>query len=158
MPKHKKKKTKKQKPTVVVQASTEDGSLQMVGIGNLRVIITYDADSDSWFARGLEIDYAAQGESLKDVKKRFYEGLRQTVQENLTTYGDVTHILKVAPPEVWAEYFTNAQALRKIHSQVSTYQLQIATEVFPVDLQNELTFEGISYIPAAGQAMEQPHV
>ena len=152
MSKPKKKKAKKEKPTVVVQATTQDGSLHLVGIGNLRVIITHD--DDSWFARGLEIDYAALGESLSDVKKRFYEGLRQTVRENLKTYGDVAHILKVAPPEVWMEYFNNAQALRKIHSQVSAHQ--IVTQVLPADL-SDLPFEGISYIPAAA-SMEQINV
>jgi predicted RNase H-like HicB family nuclease len=46
-------------------------------IGALRVFI-YN-DDGSYFAQGLELDYFAQGESLEDVKARFFDGLLLTL-------------------------------------------------------------------------------
>ena len=54
------------------RASTEDRSTQIVGIGNLRVMIM--KTSTYWYAQGLEIDYAAQGETIEEVKECFQMG------------------------------------------------------------------------------------
>ena len=57
------------------------GSAHIVGIGDLRVILS--KEDGSWFAQALEIDYFAEGVSLEDVKKRFEDGLVLTIDENL---------------------------------------------------------------------------
>ena len=76
-------------------------TLYGVGIWNLHVIITHD--DGSWFAQAAEIDYAAQGDSVEDVKSRFQQGLCSTIHEHLTVYGDLDQFLQPAPPEVWKE-------------------------------------------------------
>lgn len=80
---------------------TTSGSTHVVHIGNLRVLIVND--DSSWFANGLEIDYAAQGSSLKDVKHRFERGLAATIDQHLKVYGSIDRILKPAPEDVWVE-------------------------------------------------------
>ena len=101
-----KKKKKKHPPvhTTAFHGQSEDG-FNVVGIGNLRVVLIQD--DDAWFAQGLEIDYAAQGSSVEDVKKKFAQGLCATLHENLKAYGNIERILRVAPPQVWNELFYN---------------------------------------------------
>ncbi len=76
----------------------KDGT-NIVGIGNLRVVII--EDEGTWFAQGLEIDYAVQAKSLATVKKAFEDGLAATIHENLRIHGTIEALLKPAPPEVW---------------------------------------------------------
>lgn len=72
-----------------------------VGIWNLHVIITHD--DGSWFAQAAEIDYAAQGDSIEDVKSRFQQGLCSTIHEHLTVYGNLDQFLQPPPADVWTE-------------------------------------------------------
>ena len=115
---------KKPKKVLAPQAMAlhgASGSTHFVGIGNLRVMIT--RDHGSWFAQGLEIDYAAQGSSLEDVKKRFEEGLAATIEEHLKIYASIDKLLRPAPKEVWVE-LANAAAEMKRYSQVSVHTLR----------------------------------
>lgn len=107
-------------------------SAHVVGIGNLRVMITND--DGSWFAQSLEIDYAAQGHSLEDVKKRFEDGLCKTIEQHLRIYGSIDNLLQVAPKEVWTEFFNNSK-IQNRYSHVSVH------EKFP--------FDGIEYFERA---------
>lgn len=133
MPKKSTPKKAKRKAATAFHAKAEDGT-NFVGIGDLRVIIV--KDGDGWFAQGLEIDYAAEGNSLKNVQKRFQEGLRATAQEHLKAYGTIEGLLKVAPNDVWKEMLTNGKKFR--HSQVSVCKLD----------QNELPlpYDSINYL------------
>jgi hypothetical protein len=107
---------------------TADGA-DVVGIGNLRVMITND--DGSWFAQGLEIDYAAQGESLDDAKRRFEQGLAATITEHLRVYGTIERLLQPAPREVWQEFLGPSAMVRAGYSQLSFHK-----------------FEGIAYFKA----------
>jgi len=111
-------------------AKTKEGSAHIVGFGNLRVVITND--DGSWFAQALEIDYAAQGKSMEDVKKRFEHGLAVTIDEHLKIYGSIKMLLQPAPPEVWVELLEHAK-LAKRFSQIS------------IHVHQALPFEGIDY-------------
>jgi len=73
---------------------TDKGTAHVVGIGDLRVMIV--EEEGHWFAQGLEIDYAADGLSLDDVKRRFEQGLASTVSEHVKIYGSIQHLLRVA--------------------------------------------------------------
>ena len=117
----------KKKPKSAVRAKkplafhgkTNDGKNHVVGIGNLRAVIVQD--NAHWFAQGLEIDYAAEGSSLDDVKKQFEDGLLATVEQHLKTYGGIEHLLCVAPSEAWAPLLKDPEAYRGfLHSAVST--------------------------------------
>lgn len=57
-------------------------------------------DGGTWFAQGIEIDYAAAGTSLDDVRARFERGLRRTIEENLKRHNSIERILKEAPADV----------------------------------------------------------
>jgi hypothetical protein len=113
-----------------VHGQTEDGSMHVVGIGNLRVIITND--DGSWFAQGLEIDYATEGATLEAVKHNFVEGLYSTVQQHLQIYGDIKQWLQPAPLEVWQEFFTAASEnkfTRQRLTTISIHQLPIIESI-----------------------------
>jgi hypothetical protein len=131
-------------PTTAVHVHDRQGSLHGVGIGNLRVLLTKDKDSDSWFARGLEIDYAAEGSSEQDVKQRFWNGLAYTIQENLKMFGNIEKLLKVAPQEVWREFYSKTTV--NWVNFISLYR--ITPEPLPAEIKDKLPFEGIAYIPA----------
>jgi hypothetical protein len=105
--------------TTAFHAEGEEGE-HFVGIGNLRVMLFND--DGSWFAQGLEIDYAAQGSSVDDVQKRFEAGLCATLDSHLKMYGTIDGVLQIAPPEVWAELFTHAP-LKRWYSQLSFHKL-----------------------------------
>jgi hypothetical protein len=132
-------------PAMAVHAKSKDGYSHIVGLGNIRVILLHDESSDYWFARGLEIDYAAQGDSEADVKARFGEGLCKTISENLKVYGTIDKLLKVAPQDVWTELYGNADTLKKLYSQVSTHRIQRVP--LPQAFQKDLPFDGITFIP-----------
>jgi hypothetical protein len=136
----KKKPVKKPKPTTAFQAVSKDGSHHIVGIGDLRVVIVPDGDN-LWFAQGLEIDYAAQGTSEADVKKKFEYGLEATVNQHIRINGTIEGLLRVAPPEVWKEFLGDPAGKKKIYSQITSHVLQ-----------EQLPFEGIKYLVAAKAA------
>jgi hypothetical protein len=113
------------------------GGTNIVGIGNLRVVIV--ENEGTWFAQGLEIDYAVQGRSLAAVKKAFEDGLAATIHENLRMHGNIEALLKPAPPEVWKEMlFGVAVAGKHIkrYSQISLHH----------KLQQNLPFSAIDYL------------
>ena len=119
---------------VQIGTTTEDGSANVVGIGNLRVMITND--DGSWFAQALEIDYAAQGDTEEDVKQRFEKGLEATIDEHLQIHGTIEKLLQPAPQEVWVEMFKTAEK-GKLFSQVS------------VHIHEALQYENIEYFQEA---------
>lgn len=136
----KKKTVKKSQPTTAFHGVSSDGSHHIVGIGDLRVVIVHDGE-DSWFAQGLEIDYAAQGSSEQDVKRKFEYGLEATVNQHLMINGTIEGLLKVAPPEVWKEFLGDPEGKKKVYSQITSHVLQ-----------EQLPFDGINYLVAAERA------
>jgi hypothetical protein len=128
-------KTKKKQQAVAVLAKAKDGT-NVVGIGNLRVVIA--PDGDMWFAQGLEIDFAASGDTIDDVKSKFESGLACMIHEHLKMFGNIKGILKVAPVEVWVEMYAASTAGKKYRfSHVSHHELA------------KLQFEGITYLEKA---------
>lgn len=106
--------------TTAVHAQTEDG-LDIVLIDRLRVALL--RDGDFWVAQGLEIDLAAQGNTLEEAQRKFERGLVLTLRENLRIYGKIDHALRVAPAEVWQELL-DARVLRARYSCVEAIDLR----------------------------------
>lgn len=79
-----------------------------IHIEGLRVIVW--ENEDGWMAQGLEIDYAAAGNSLEDVMESFAKGLAFTLHENQKAFGSVERVLKPAPQEAWKP-FLSGQAI-----------------------------------------------
>ena len=79
------------------------GNAFAVFLAHIKVLVLND--DGSWFAQGLDIDYAAQGTSLEDVKKRFEDGLEKTLIEHLKSRGNISGVLQVAPKQYWEKYY-----------------------------------------------------
>ncbi len=107
-----------------VSRRTKAGSVTAVSLGNLRVFITQEGDRD-WYAQGIEIDYLAQGDSLEDVQRSFERGLELTITEHLKKLGDIKHLLRPAPPEVWAEFFARGPDGKFRFSGVTIHELAV---------------------------------
>jgi hypothetical protein len=73
-----------------------------------RVVVTKDGQG-RWFARGLEIDYAAQGRSILEVEKAFESGFVDTVMEHMKVYGHLDYFVKSAPDHVIGKYLEIAE-------------------------------------------------
>lgn len=91
-------------PCSVVQGQSKDGKVHVVGISALKVVIVKDGEN-AWFAQGLDIDYAAEGTSVENVKDNFENGLTATLHQHLLVYSNLNKLLKPAPPEIWQEMF-----------------------------------------------------
>jgi hypothetical protein len=100
----------------------EDGENALVGVKALRVMLC--PDGPLWFAQGLEIDYAAAGETMESAKANFENGLALTIQEHLTLHGKLEKFLRIAPQEVWDE-FINAppDTLKMELSAIAGYRI-----------------------------------
>jgi len=136
MAKLKRKKGGQALKTTAFHGKPKDGT-NIVGIGNLRVVIL--REGDVWFAQGLEIDYAVQATSLAKVKRAFEQGLYATVQENVRVYGNIENLLKPAPPEVWTEMLFGATVAGKHFKQYSQLSMHRT-------LQQTLPFNAIDYL------------
>jgi hypothetical protein len=93
--------TPKQLPPQAFHEGVSKDGTAVISIGPLRVVVI--PDGKFWFAQGLEIDYAAQGNDLEDAKKNFQDGLISSVNENLKRFGTIKKLMRPAPPEVWVD-------------------------------------------------------
>ncbi len=114
------------RPSMATAFEACDGKKALVGIENLRVMITQEGDF--WIAQGLEIDYFAQGDSLEAAKNSFADGLTASVKENLKLYGTMTKLLVVAPKEVWDEWYEEGKKWL-VHDQISYHEIPRYTHV-----------------------------
>jgi hypothetical protein len=117
--------SRQRKDTIITKAAhlqTEDGELHAVAIFDLPVLIS--RSGGYWFAQGLAIDYAAQGVTIDESKKRFEEGLCATVHHHLRMYGDIEKLLVPAPKAAWDRLWdASKKKLLKRHSQTSFHEL-----------------------------------
>ncbi len=111
----------KQHTTAAIHAKHVDGKHHAVGVWNLHVLIV--PDGRFWFAQGLEIDFAVQGDSVADAKKQFENGLEATIHHHIRIFGNISRLLCVAPNEVWQDLWNTAKALPKSYSQISIHDL-----------------------------------
>lgn len=128
--------TKKQDNTTLYVEGEIDSGQMAVGLWNLHVRITNDADY--WFAQGYEIDYAAEGSSLEDVKTRFQCGLSATIHEHLKIHGTAEKLLTPAPQEAW-------QALRDAPGSRHTYSQQGIYTFMDPSIMDSLPYPAIEY-------------
>lgn len=99
-------------------ASTEPEVV--VGIGDLRVIVL---NRDGfWFARGLDINYAAQGLTLEEAQRNFERGLEKAIDMHIQEFGNVDKLLSPPSPDVWKK-LVHPTAIRFRYSRVSTHRL-----------------------------------
>lgn len=138
--------SKQTKPAPFVNHVTNGEGKHAVVVNDLRVMLL--KDGDSWFAQGLELDYAAAGSSIEEVKKKFESGFAQTIREHLLMYGNLSRFTQVAPQETWNEFF-NAPPETK-HMVLSTLQIHDLVEESDLsELDVKLPFEKILFIQQA---------
>lgn len=80
-----------------------------VKLDALRVLICPDGEG-LWFAQGIDLDYAAGGTSVDDVKRRFENGLLATIQAHLRRFGTIERLLKTPSPGVWMPLVCSAES------------------------------------------------
>jgi len=113
-------------PAVALHGTMDDGQ-ELVGFGNIRVLILQEPDG--WFAQGLEVDYAAEGDSLEEVQRAFEQGFHATIDTHLRLYGGIERLLRPAPPEVWQELVTTRAQLKR-YTQISLHRSLLPYEGF----------------------------
>lgn len=99
-----------------------------VYIDALRVIIVEESPG-VWSALGVEIDYAASGESLDAVRQNFERGLALTIHANLRKFGTIERLLRFSPPSEWGvimesggQHHFSLETLHQIHDSHLPYQ------------------------------------
>ena len=112
---------------------TKAGTTHVVGLGPIKVIVCNEGAS--WFAQGLDVDYAASGSSLEAVQQNFHAGLKATIDLHIKAYNGLKKFLKPAPKDVWDELYA-AGGKGYTYTQISLHD----------DLSKVLGFEQISYI------------
>ncbi|SRR6266540_3959336 len=109
---------RKRVSTAVLHA--KDGNKHVVGVKDLHVMLL--RDGDGWLAQGIEIDYAAGGESLDEAKKNFEDGLAMTIKEHLARFGTIDKLLVPAPPASWKEYYESPVDVKALYSTVEAFE------------------------------------
>jgi hypothetical protein len=136
---------------LVTQAQVNDteafhaagGNSHVVALKALHVLLT--PDEDGWFAQGLEVDYAATGDSVDAVKSNFSSGLALTVHEHLKLFGNIKKFLKVAPQEAWEEYYSAPnEAIRQAFTTIQLHDVSGNEVAFP--------FDDILYVKTSGSS------
>lgn len=120
----------------------------VVGILNLQVILSEEGPN-SWIAQAIEIDYAAGGTSQEDVKKRFEQGLCETLQANFQLLGNGEKFLhSKAPAADWLDLLRQPSLK---FSQVSAYSFipPPNAEAFPF---GKITYYGATHQPSLVEA------
>lgn len=131
--------SKKPPPAVAIHAQTKDGENHIVGLGNIRVLLM--PEGPGWFAHGLDIDYAAQGDTVEEAKREFEDGLVATIHEHLRIHGDLANLLIPAPAEVWG-LVNDRHTELKLYTTVSAHHL----------IRENTKFKDIDFLIAAKDA------
>jgi hypothetical protein len=131
----------KKKGAVTAAVHTHEGNTHVVSLSALRVMLL--EDTNGWFAQGLEIDYAASGASLDEVKKNFEDGFCATMHEHLTMYGNIERFLTVANKAAWDEFYHPPKnAVQQTFSCVQFHDLEAAKPFEGV----QLPFDRLAFI------------
>ena len=116
-----------------VATHNTDGVTHLVGLGPIKVIVCNEGGS--WFAQGLDIDYAASGNSFEAVKHNFEVGLYATIDLHIKAYNGLKKFLKPAPLDAWQELY-EAGGTAFDFTQISVHE----------DMLNALGYKQINYI------------
>jgi len=76
----------------------------------LSLHVMVEQNGATWFAQGVELDYASAGSSMDDVQDRFARGLRSTIEANLKRHNSIERLLKYAPVAVREQFKASAMA------------------------------------------------
>lgn len=117
----------------------DENNRHWVGLNKLRVLVV-EQDQD-WFAQGVDLDYAAAGRSLDEVRWNFEHGLESTIRLHLERFSCLDHLLRLTPRRVLDEI-------------APKHEFDFSMSVTH-DLSDQLTmlpFGGITYLPVYAPA------
>jgi len=108
-----------------------------VAIWNLSVLIV--PGEGRWFAQGIEINYGAQGDTVKDAQEHFQRGLLLTINQHLRMYGNVERMVKFASSEILKEAAQKGCSISRL-SRVSFHEI-----LDDAKAREAVPFDGIDY-------------
>ena len=82
----------------MAESSNIKNKNNLIFFDNLTVILR--TDGEYWLAQSLEINYFAYAKTIAKAKENFKIGLIETIKANFKAYGNITSLLKWAPPHV----------------------------------------------------------
>ncbi len=113
-----------------------DKAIHIVGV-EMRVVVIQREDH-VWFAHGLDINYAAQGSSLAEVKKNFERGFVTTIDQHLEKFGHVKNLFRPTSQEAWDRLVSSRpEQFRYAH---------VSRHAFPKRIRNLIPFSAISFV------------
>jgi hypothetical protein len=136
MPLRARKRRSSKPSTTAFHAQLPNSSVNVVGFGNLRVFVV--EDEGMWFAECQDINYAAQGRLLDEVRRNFERGLSATVDEHLRVFGHIENLL-ARPPSLIVRRQIHKAPQRFRYSQVTVHRL-------PKKIQSIIQFQAIEFI------------
>lgn len=143
----------KQESAVTAALHAHDGNDHLVAVSALRVMLL--EDSSGWFAQGLEIDYAASGASVDEVKTNFENGFAATMREHLTMYGNIEKFLSPAGKEAWDEFYhPPINTVQQSFSCVNYCKLAVAKAFDGV----QLPFDTLAFISRESQSAHDERI
>ena len=77
-----------------------------------------------YYAQGIEIDFAACGDSIEDAQRRFERGFFETVSANLARFRDLKRFIKPAPEDIRREFGERVEEDKYTFSSVSVHTLE----------------------------------
>lgn len=83
--------------SVKAQHRNVGGNLHQVEIDGLRVWV-YPADGQ-WVAHGIDVDYAASGETMQKAQRAFIEGFMLTIVQHLLRFKSLEKLLSRGAPD-----------------------------------------------------------
>lgn len=119
------------------------GNNHTVAILSMRVIIVQDSPN-TWFAQSLDINYAAGGLSIEEVKRNFEQGLSGTLKAHLEKFGNIDRIMQSPPFEDWGHLLENAGQFEFSMGESHRLDQDILTHHLP--------YQGIAYIEPSRKA------
>ncbi|MEA1053427.1 hypothetical protein U5801_27015 [Lamprobacter modestohalophilus] len=126
-------------PIATALHASDNQDNHWVSINNLRVLVT-ERDGD-WFAQGVDLDYAACGRSLDEVKRNFERGLAGTINLHLKRFNCLERLLKITPFHVLEEL-----------SPDHAFDFSLATWHDLNEDLRALPYGGIAYLPIHASA------
>lgn len=104
-------------------------------------------EDGAWSAQGVEIDYAACGNSVEEATKNFVDGLAHTVVQHLLIRGNLDKVLKWAPKEVMEEWLkTPPAAINKVGFEATAKAFEGANIQEPQKAAAKFPFDGFQFI------------
>ncbi len=80
-------------------------------------------DGKAFFAQCHEIDYAAQGETLEEVKSNFEKGFSATVFHHLRMFGSLDEMMHPVGGDMWQDLIGSTEGMKFTVSHTALHRV-----------------------------------